>query len=164
MNTLFTFVILMIIIYAVIDECRNEKSKSKLSIEDMIKGLSPREFEEFICKLYREMGYSCKLTQATNDEGRDVIVKKDGVTTFIECKRYNKSIVGREILQKLIGSCIQKNVYNAIVVTTGKYNTNAINTMKECNRNGVVKLKCYGLNDIINMCNKISKERLMTIL
>lgn len=39
--------------------------------------LSPREFEEVVAELFKAKGYEVKLTPATRDGGRDIIVKHE---------------------------------------------------------------------------------------
>ena len=39
------------------------------------------EFESFLEKLFTEMGYYAKKTRGSGDQGADLILKKDGLTT-----------------------------------------------------------------------------------
>jgi len=66
---------------------------------DFLLRLSPGEFEEIVGDMYRKLGYSVERTPMTNDFGRDLILKKDGQTTFVECKRYDRdTTIGRGAL------------------------------------------------------------------
>lgn len=112
-----------------------------------IGNLSPRQFEVFCCELYKALGYKCTLTKATNDYGRDVIVKKDGKTIFIECKHYSKSSkVTRDICLKLIGSVTTFNADGGIIISTGDFTR----TCYEMS-NRVDNLELVGYTDIMDM-------------
>lgn len=95
-------------------------------LEDTITSMDGREFEIFCAKLFKLLGYDkIHLTKCTSDKGRDIIIEKDNTKSFVECKAWDKdkSLIGREVLQKLIGSCLMDtNVHHCIVITTSKYN------------------------------------------
>lgn len=94
--------------------------------------ITPRQFELLMGELFKSSGLYQKVevTQASHDFGRDIILTRsiDGFkeVTFVEIKHYHKNnYVGREICQKLLGSCMTFGVEKAIVVTTGQYHRNA---------------------------------------
>lgn len=131
----------------------------KKDLKRYIENMTPREYEVFISEMYKQNDYDVELTAASNDYGRDVIVSKDGITTYIECKHYKKhedggSLIGREICQKLLGSCVMFNVNNAIIYTTGDFHENAY----ECERM-VSDLKLMDLNATLNYVYKNEKIR-----
>lgn len=77
---------------------KNLKKKNKLkqyenwgSEQDILirlKSLHPKEFEEFISFLFSKLGYEAEAVGASHDGGIDVIVKKDGKVSYIQCKKY----------------------------------------------------------------------------
>ena len=110
-----------------------------------------RAFEEFVAKAFKNNGYSVYLTQRTNDGGKDIIVEKNHVTTYIECKYWNKNnAVGREPVQKLAGACLANGVKHAIFITTSGYHQNAIDTANAINRQGVLKIELWGKQKLID--------------
>lgn len=101
-------------------------------IMKMVETINPRQFEFFCAELFKNSGKyeKVEVTQSTGDYGRDIILtsKIKGIkeVTFVEVKHYNKdNLVGREICQKLLGSCQMLQADKAIVITTGKYHKNA---------------------------------------
>ena len=69
--------------------------------------MTGREFEEFVEKLFRDLGYETELTQASRDGGVDVIARRDdvvGVTTtlYIQCKNH-ASPIGVEVVRAIAG-------------------------------------------------------------
>lgn len=126
----------------------------------MIRNINPRQFEVFCCELYKALGYKAKITQATQDGGVDVVLKKGNVTTYVECKHYGKnSFIGREICQKLLGSCVMSGADKAIVFTTGSIHKNA----RECERK-VGHLNIVGYDDIYKMFNGLDKNKRIRVV
>lgn len=120
-----------------------------------IRSMNWKEFEKFIAKIFNENGYKTKYTAPTNDGGKDVIAVKDNVTYFIECKHWQiDSVVGRVLLQKLVGAALSKRVHNVIFITTGKYNENAIFYARELNETGLMEMQLWTMRDILNFANK----------
>lgn len=85
--------------------------------------LSNRGFEIFTAELFRALGHRAIVTQAQFDEGRDVIL--DDGEIIVECKQYNKSVVGRDICIKLLGAMVYHKAKKCIVINTGEYYKNA---------------------------------------
>jgi len=69
--------------------------------------MTGRQFEDFVDRLFRDLGYDTELTQASRDGGVDVIAQVDdvvGVTTtlYIQCKNH-ASPVGVEAVRAIAG-------------------------------------------------------------
>ena len=123
-------------------------------IEKRVKNMSPREFEIFCGNLFKSAGYTVKVTEATCDGGKDVIAINEEDTIYIECKHYKEgNLVGREILQKLVGASIGGGATKAILITTSGYNDNAYTYAKT-----VDWLELWTMEDIINIMYKIDKQ------
>jgi len=114
--------------------------------------LTPREFENWCAYLLRRLGYrDVTTTSASNDGGKDIICKRDGKKIYVECKKYmfkelaehlnrenkysrsdnekgefSEKLVGRDILQKLVGAMVGDGVHRGIVITTSDFHANAI--------------------------------------
>lgn len=96
-----------------------------------------RLFEKFVSGCFEEQGYNTILTSSTNDGGKDIIVEKNGIKFYIECKYWKaEHTIGREQIQKLAGAAMMDGVKNAIFITTSNYNTNALEAARALNRNG----------------------------
>jgi restriction system protein len=95
---------------------------------DFLLRLSPGEFEEIVGDMYRRFGYSVERTPMTNDFGRDLILKKDGKTTFVECKRYDRDTpIGRRPLQLFYGVIMNMKADSGIFITTSNFAKTAVN-------------------------------------
>jgi restriction system protein len=107
--------------YARLTELRTHK------IEYLLR-LTPGEFEEIVGNMYRKFGYSVERTPMTNDFGRDLILKKDGKKTFVECKRYDRDTpIGRRALQLFYGVIVNMKADSGIFVTTSRFAQTAVN-------------------------------------
>lgn len=138
-------------------------AKSGYSYSDIYKlimNMSGREFEVFLYHLFKKLGYSAKLTQASNDYGRDLILYTKKGEIFIEAKHYTGSnCVGREICQKLLGSVQMFGAYKGIVITTGKIHPNAY----EC-ASMVDNLELLDMTGVMRMVAKVDQKQLPMIL
>ena len=70
-------------------------------------GMTGRQFEEFVHRLFRDLGYETELTSESRDGGVDVIARRDdvvGVTTtlYIQCKNY-AAPVGVDVVRAIAG-------------------------------------------------------------
>jgi len=107
--------------------------EARLGISNNFSNLSPFEFEHFVAKLLREMGYNTKVTQKTGDYGVDIIAKKDNQTFAVQCKRYQeKNLVGNRDIQRILGAMNSIKADRSIFVTTSKFTKQAIKQSEGC--------------------------------
>jgi restriction system protein len=126
--------------------------------------MNGREFEVFMSLVFKELGYKVTLTKQTNDYGRDIIIRTDNETIFVECKRYSESseggfLIGREIVQKLSGSMTMFNANKGLVVTTGCYHKNAIEAADM-----IGNIELWDMSQIMKCVVKINQKRIPYIL
>lgn len=83
-----------------------------------------RQFEEYIGWYYSHMGYQTTVTPGQNDNGVDVILRKDGKTTVVQTKCYKPgNWVGRPEVQQFVGAMLG---YDAgIFITTSDFSFGA---------------------------------------
>lgn len=133
---------------------------SHLQIQKLIKRMSPRQFEIFCCELFKANGHKARLTPPSNDYGRDIIIDKK---IFVECKHYSEyNFIGREILQKLVGSMEAFNINHGMVITTGKIHSNAIEYAKRVSKTKLIEL--IDMNDIMDFVFKTPVSKLPFIM
>lgn len=101
----------------------DQKRSAAKKLEDLL-AMTPREFEEYIGQLYKNMGYEVKVTPYSNDKGVDAIMYKDGFKYVIQCKRY-KGTVGSPDIQKFIGAMDHAKADKGIFITTGMFSFEA---------------------------------------
>jgi hypothetical protein len=75
------------------------------------------EFERAVAIIYRDQGFEVEFTPRTNDQGVDLILKKSGTLSIVQCKRY-ASNVGVNAIRELAGVRLSwPTAHEAIVVT-----------------------------------------------
>lgn len=113
-----------------------------------------RKFEQFIAKQFKVKNFKVILTPRTNDGGKDIIIEKNSIKTYIECKYWNSNkTIGREEIQKLAGAAMMDGVKNAIFITTSTYNENALETARALNKNGF-NINLWTTKDLLAFINK----------
>jgi uncharacterized protein YjbI with pentapeptide repeats len=98
---------------------------------EMMRELSPREFEKLIAAVFKNQGFDVSLTKETRDGGYDIFaVKHDKLTGcnkyLIECKKYaeqNKVHVG--IVRSLLGVVFMHQATKGIIATTSFFTKDA---------------------------------------
>lgn len=103
------------------------KDKSAIEYKSLsdLKRMHPFKFEDYVAKLYKNMGYSVKQTRRTGDGGKDIVATKNGQTYFVECKRYSDPINVHK-MRDFVGACVLggKDV-KGIYVTTSSFTNDA---------------------------------------
>lgn len=59
-------------------------------------------FERAVAVIYRERSFEVEFTPRTNDQGVDLILRKNGVVSIVQCKAYTKN-VGVSAVRELVG-------------------------------------------------------------
>lgn len=99
----------------------------KIGLANNFANMSPFDFEHFVARLLKEMGYKTEVTKKTGDFGTDIIAKKGNKITAVQCKRHNeKNFVGNKLIQQLLGSMNFYHATQCIFVTTSYYTKPAI--------------------------------------
>lgn len=98
---------------------------TRRTLED-IKNLSWKEFEEFAGSLFTKMGYSVEVTGGLDDGGVDLIVKKEGRTSLVQCKNYRVSKVSLSMVRDFYGAMnANLNFEAGYFITTGMFTLEA---------------------------------------
>ena len=82
--------------------------------------LSGVEFENELAVMLRKLGYNVQLTPTTEDQGVDLIAKRQNKTTIIQCKRY-KNPVGPAVIRELYGTVIAHHADQGLLACTGGF-------------------------------------------
>lgn len=128
----------------------NIKKSTTDEILETILSKTPREFEKLVVALLQKMGYGGEIknsgivTQATNDNGIDGIIKEDILglgRIYIQAKRYalDKSI-GREEIQKFVGALAVAQSNKGVFITTSYFTKNASDYVNNLNGSTTIVL------------------------
>ena len=69
-----------------------------------LRGMNPADFERYIADLFGRLGYETKRVGGAYDGGVDVVIQKDGVTSYVQCKKYGSSKVGVSEVRDFYGA------------------------------------------------------------
>lgn len=120
------------------------------------------EFEEFCYNVFKANGYKAKLTPKTNDGGKDIILKKDNQTIYVECKHYSEeNKITVNLIHKLISACTLDDIKYGIFITTSSYTKSAID-IKDKSR--YINLDLWYKDDILELCNNIDSSTLINFI
>jgi hypothetical protein len=106
-----------------------------LPLQDALKGMAGREFENWAAAPFRRQGYTVNFTETTGDHGIDLILIKDGQTSAVQCKRWSDS-VGEPVLRDFYGALVSAGISSGIVMTTSTFTASA----KEFARGAPIRL------------------------
>lgn len=136
----------------------NRNAYMKL-IEQSIKQIDGRSFEIFCAKLFELKGDKVELTQASRDGGKDIIVKRDGITYYVECKCYaDSNVISTNHIHKLISACVCDGITNGIFITTSSYSKDSIELIEKCK---VIEIERWYIRDLLRLCDDINMCELL---
>ncbi len=99
----------------------------KAAIKVRFQGISPYDFEDFLGKLFSDNGYTISPTKYAGDYGADLILKKDGLQTVVQIKRYHPDHkVGVQDVNQVIGAAKYYKADQIMIVTTSQLTLPAI--------------------------------------
>lgn len=87
-------------------------------------GLSPLDFEGLCAETLRERGWQASTTQASGDQGADVIAVKDGMRLVLQCKLYSGT-VGNKAVQEVAAAMAHYGADHGAVVATNGFTKSA---------------------------------------
>ncbi len=99
--------------------------KSHRSIEK-IRNLSWQQFEQFVGSYFKDQGYFVIETPAGPDGGIDLVLRKDGKKTYVQCKHWKTYKVGVDKVRELLGAMTAGGADYGVLVTTGEFTASAL--------------------------------------
>ena len=111
---------------AFIEEAVKRYAESASIEETSIDRLTPVEFEVHCASLLSKGGWSARVTQASGDQGIDIIAEKDGCKAVFQVKK-SASSIGNKAVQEAIAGKSFASADKAFVVS----NANFTNSAKE---------------------------------
>ena len=115
--------------YCEIDKFEKDlMTANNLTIDDVdiMDGIS---FENFLKKLFEQMGYVVEVTKTTGDQGADLLIRKMGEIIVVQAKRYGSS-VGNSAIQEVVASIAHYKADKGMVVTNNSFTSSAISLAK----------------------------------
>ena len=107
-----------------IDEYEINKIESNAHLSLDVDSLDPIQFEHFCADILRNCGWDARVTQASGDQGVDVIATRDNVKAVLQCKKYSQP-VGNAAVQEIIAGKQFEQADIAVVVSNNSYTQSA---------------------------------------
>lgn len=131
-----------------------------LLIEDELRkvdDMTGRQFEIYLAKLLSINGYRTEVTQASGDQGVDIVAKKNGQTYAIQAKRYVNPVSNKAV-QEVFSGKQYYNLQHAIVVTNNTFTKSAKELAEKTH---VTLMDREELRKLIENAIKIKPEKFM---
>lgn len=93
---------------------------------DAVRGLSWQDFERWVGEAYRRQGFEVAETATGADGGVDLVLRRGGETTYVQCKHWRASKVDVRPVRELFGVMASGGAKRGVVVTAGRFTTAAI--------------------------------------
>lgn len=119
---------------------------------DYWSNLTGIQFEQELAALLRSLGYSAYTTRRTGDQGVDLIVRRQGKTTVVQCKRYSHP-VGPSVVRELYGSMVAFGADQALLACTGGFTKGVRDFARE------KPIMLWGLDDLVQWGIEAEKRR-----
>ena len=98
---------------------RTEMAQRRKLAEHWI-SLNGPEFEQELGMLFRQAGYFVEHTPSPGDQGVDLILRKDGQVTVVQCKSH-RNPVGPAVARELYGTLVHFGADSVILACTGGF-------------------------------------------
>lgn len=94
---------------------------------DSIRELPSKRFEDLLGEVYRRQGYQVEETLGGGaDGGVDVVLRRDGAVTLVQCKRWKGKPVPVQTVRELYGVLHDRGAASAKLVATSRFTPDAI--------------------------------------
>ena len=112
------------LVFQCIDAIAQETSSTINQLSKEIEDLSPFEFEQYCAELLRKEGWDALVTQASGDQGVDIVASKNNLRVVLQCKKY-RSPVGNKAVQEIAAGQLHQQADHAAVVTNATFTPSA---------------------------------------
>lgn len=93
---------------------------------DSLRAMSWREFEMLVGEAFRRLGYTIQETGLGGaDGGIDLILRKDGKTTLVQCKQWKTQRVDVKVVREMFGLLAHHGAAAVKIVAVGDYTVDA---------------------------------------
>ncbi len=130
---------------------------------DEVMKLTPSEFEKLVVELLLKLGYGSGIedagivTQKTNDEGIDGIIKEDQLgfsSIYIQAKQWaTDRTVDRPEVQKFAGALQGKKASKGLFITTARFSSGAVDFANNLLGSNIVLIDGELLTKLMIKCN-----------
>ncbi|WDJ98194.1 restriction endonuclease [Xanthomonas campestris pv. incanae] len=99
--------------------------ETRTSLESLAAG-GWRQFEQLVGEAFRRQGYSVEVTGLGGpDGGIDLILRKEGRRTLVQCKQWQRQQVGVSVVREMFGLLAHHQAHAVKIVCIGTYTKDA---------------------------------------
>ena len=92
-----------------------------------LRKLNWKDFEYLVSEAYRRRGYEVQENLSGGaDGGIDLILRKDGKATLVQCKQWKSRRVGVPVIRELYGVMNAEGAERGIIICTGDFTKDAL--------------------------------------
>jgi len=122
--------------------------------------ISPREFEELLADLLKDMGWEVELTPKTRDGGSDILAylntEVGRLLCLVEAKHYREDRkIGVDLIRTLYGTLCDAQANSAMLVTTSSFTSGA----KEFQQKHTYQLTLRDYADVVEWILKFGNKQ-----
>jgi len=108
--------------YAWIEFIEKEMEKIDLKMR-FNKNMDPYEYEAFCAAQFKKNKWKSEVTQASSDQGVDVVAKKNNKILVAQCKRFNKPVGNKAVQEVVAGIKFYKADIACVIAPNGFTNS-----------------------------------------
>ncbi len=101
---------------------KSPRMRRTLAYVDRLTGY---EFEDYVARLMKDLGFKVIRTRGSRDGGADLLVEKAGYRAVVQTKRWNRQVDKRAI-REVLRARLQYRARYAVVVTNSDFTRDAI--------------------------------------
>jgi restriction system protein len=98
-----------------------KRNRSRLHAVARLQELSWREFEQFCAEVFRRRGFAVQETASGADGGVDLVLRRNGETTYVQCKHHAIKPVDVRVVRELFGVIAAEGINRGIVASSGGF-------------------------------------------
>ena len=103
------------------------KWRSDRELVQWLRNMKPYEFESYIAEMFKKLGYNAEAVGKSHDGGVDVVIEKDGVKGYVQCKKYISSTVAVSEVRDFYGALADRlSTGKGYFITTNKFTLEAV--------------------------------------
>ena len=108
-------------------ERRRALVDQQISLESL-RAVPWKDFEFLVAEAYRRQGYAVDFSLGKGaDGGVDLVLRKAGRVSLVQCKQWKVFSVGVPVIREMFGLMTAEQADEAIIVTAGKFTSEAEN-------------------------------------
>lgn len=106
---------------------RNRRLVDEQTGLESLRKISWKDFEYMVAEAYRRQGFQVEYSLSRGaDGGVDMLLRKDGRTSLVQCKQWKVFSVGAPVVREMFGLMTAEHADEIIIVTSGKFTREAI--------------------------------------